>query len=321
MTALCRPVIYPLLFTLFISILACSAKTDDTLHGYIEGEFVYISAQLPGTVTLQVEKGQMVKQHDPLFALDSVAETASRDEAQRRVAQAKSILADLGKGGRPEELAALEARLREAREARALSDTEFGRLERLHRSGTVSTQDLDRARSASLQLGQKVAQLQAEADVARLGGRSDQLEAARANLKALEAALERAQWDLSRKSQRAPVAAQVFDTLYRSGEFVPAGKPVLSLLPDYGRKARFFVPEARIAQVRVNDPVTVRIDGVKEPLAARVSYISPKAEYTPPVIYSRESRSKLVFMVEAAFAPDIARRLNPGQPVDLKLGQ
>ena len=63
----------------------------------------------------------------------------------------------------------------------------------------------------------------------------------------------------------------------------------------------------------------VRIDGVKNPFVGKVNYISPRAEYTPPVIYSRETRAKLVFMVEFIFDSQAAANLHPGQPVDVQL--
>jgi len=299
----------------------CSREPAAELHGYVEGEFVYVSAPLPGTVTLQVAKGTTVKPGEPLFSVESVAELTARDEARRRLAQAGAALQDLRKGLRPTEMAALQARLQEAREAMTLAGSELSRQERLFRSGTVSAQDYERARSASDQQRQLVARLEAELQTARLGGRSDQLAAAEANVQALTAALTRAEWELARKSQRAPVAALVYDTLYRSGEYVTAGRPVVALLPPQNIKVRVFVPEARLGSIQTNDPVTVRVDGVKESFSGRVSFISPRAEYTPPVIYSRESRAKLVFMVEATFPPESAVRLHPGQPVDLRFGK
>jgi HlyD family secretion protein len=112
----------------------------------------------------------------------------------------------------------------------------------------------------------------------------------------------------------------VFDTLYREGEWVAAGRPVVMLLPPENIKVRAFVPETRIAAITTGAPVRVTVDGVSEAFAGRVSYISPRAEFTPPVIYSRESRAKLVFMIEAVFDPEVARKLHPGQPVDLRFG-
>ncbi|HEV3409112.1 MAG TPA: HlyD family efflux transporter periplasmic adaptor subunit, partial [Chthoniobacterales bacterium] len=102
------------------------------------------------------------------------------------------------------------------------------------------------------------------------------------------------------------------------GEWVPAGRPIVALLPPENIKVRAFVPETRIGTLRVGGEARVSVDGVGNPYPGRISYISPRAEYTPPVIYSRESREKLVFMVELRFDPEIAARLHPGQPVDVE---
>ena len=302
-------------------VAGCSRDPGGELQGYAEGEFVYVAAPLPGTVTLQVVKGARVKQGEPLFALESVAEMTARDEAGRRAAQARAALQDLRKGLRPTELAALQARLQEARAAMVLAEGELDRQEQLFRSGMVSAQDHDRAKSARDQQRQQVVRLAAELQTGRLGGRSDLVAAAEANVRALEAVLARAEWELSQKSKQAPVAGLVYDTLFRSGEYVTAGRPVVALLPPENIKVRVFVPEGQLASIHPGDPVEVSVDGVKESFSGRVSYISPRAEYTPPVIYSRESRAKLVFMVEATFPPEVAVRLNPGQPVSLRFGK
>jgi HlyD family secretion protein len=93
---------------------------------------------------------------------------------------------------------------------------------------------------------------------------------------------------------------------------------VISLLPPLNIKVRAFVPESRIGAIHVGDGVRVRVDGVAEPIVGKVSFISPQAEYTPPVIYSQETRGKLVFMIEAVFEPAVAAKLHPGQPVDVE---
>ena len=136
-------------------------------------------------------------------------------------------------------------------------------------------------------------------------------------MRAQEAALAKAEWDLSQKRRSAARDSLVFDTLYREGEWVAAGRPVVALLPPQNIKVRAFVPETRIATIHIGDRVRVAVDGIGEPFTGKVSYISPRAEYTPPVIYSREARSKLVFMIEAVFDPKTAENLHPGQPVDV----
>ena len=90
------------------------------------------------------------------------------------------------------------------------------------------------------------------------------------------------------------------------------------LLPPQNIKVRAFVPETRVGSIHYADTARVTVDSVQNPFLGKVSYISPRAEYTPPVIYSRESRAKLVFMVELIFDPQAAANLHPGQPVDVE---
>jgi HlyD family secretion protein len=277
-------------------VAGCRRPDSGRIQGYVEGQFVYVASPLPGALeALHVQRGAQVKAGEPLFTLDSEPQQALVDEAAQRVAQAHAALEDAQKGKRPSEIESVEAQLRQAQDALTLSEIEFGRQEKLFSAGATTAENFDRARS-------------------------DQVAAAEANVRALEAALAEAQWNLSQKSQAAPQAGLVFDTLYREGEWVAAGRPVVSLLPPENIKVRVFVPETRIGTVRVGAAVRVTVDGVGEPLAGRVSFISPQAEYTPPVIYSRESRAKLVFMIEVVFEPATAATLHPGQPVDVQFG-
>ena len=177
------------------------------------------------------------------------------------------------------------AGLDQARAALVLSEAEFARQEKLLRMGPAAQQDYDRARSTRDQDRQRLAQ---------------------------------AEWNFNQKKQSAPQSGLVYDTLFRQGEWVPAGKPVVVLLPPQNIKVRAFVPETRVGSIHYDDPIQVTVDGVQNPFIGKVSYISPRAEYTPPVIYSRESRAKLVFMIESVFEPQVAGSLHPGQPVDVE---
>ena len=166
-----------------------------------------------------------------------------------------------------------------------LAEAEFARQEKLFRMGPAAAQEFDRARSTRDQDRQRLAQ---------------------------------AEWNFDQKRQAAPQSGLVYDTLFRQGEWVAAGKPVVALLPPPNIKVRAFVPETRVGSIHYGDAAQVTVDGVPNPFLGKVSYISPRAEYTPPVIYSRESRSKLVFMVELVFDPQVAADLHPGQPVDVE---
>lgn len=301
--------------------LGCESRDPNLIQGYIEGEFVYVAAPYSGALeSLAVHRGQQVEKGGALFSLDSAPERAAREEAARRVAQAKATLEDLRKGRRPTEIDSLTAQLEQAHAALVRSSVEFDRLEKLQKTGAVSLEELDAIRSTRDQDRARIQQLEADIKTSRLGSREDQIIAAEANVKAQEAMLEKAEWDVAQMKQATTQAGLVFDTLYREGEWVAAGKPVVVLLPPGNIKVRAFIPESRVGAVQVGESVSVLVDGVESPFIGKVSYISAKAEYTPPVIYSRESRSKLVFMMEAIFEVNEAAKLHPGQPVDVRLG-
>ena len=300
-------------------LVGCERANSNLIQGYVEGEFVYIASPLAGKlVSLKVQRGAQVQAGDLLFALENTAEQALRDEAQRRVEQARNQLDDARKGKRPSEIQSIAAQLELARVALTFTETEFVRYQKLGKANAATQEEVEEKRSNRDQNLQRVTQLEADLNTAHLGLRSDQVAAAQSEVNALTAALAKSEWDLSQKQQSASQSGLVFDTLYREGEWVNAGRPVISLLPPANIKVRAFVPEPLIGGIHHGDPVQVRVDGIAELLAGKISYISPKAEYTPPVIYSQESRSKLVFLIEIVFDPAVAAKLNPGQPVDVQ---
>jgi HlyD family secretion protein len=107
--------------------------------------------------------------------------------------------------------------------------------------------------------------------------------------------------------------------LARPGETMAAGAPVISILPPENIFVRFFVPETALAGLHRGEPVTFGCDGCPPGLVGTISFISPTAEYTPPVIYSESTRAKLVYAIEARPKPDQAALLNPGQPIEVGL--
>lgn len=308
--------------SLFYLSYGCSNKSDpDVLQGYVEGEFVYVSAPSAGRLqALFAQKGKQVAVGDPLFELDNVQEKGVRDETRQRLAQLRSQLADTRKGKRPSEIGSTTAQLNLARVALQFSEQELLRQEKLLAEKIVSLQEIERLRSLRDQDRQRVAQLEADLGTASLGARSDQIAAAEASAQAMEAVLARTEWDLTQKRQTAPSAGVVFDTLYRTGEWVAAGRPAVVLLPPGNVKVKIFVPQTKLADIHQGEVVRVSVDGTATPYSGTVRFISPQAEYTPPVIYSQNSRQKLVYLVEVGFDPAVALKLHPGQPVTVHLG-
>lgn len=308
------------LFLTAMFVAGCSSKRQGVFQGYIEGEFVYVASPVGGALTnLAVARGAEVKSGQLLFELEHEAESAAVREAAQRLSQAKARLENLKKGRRPSEIASLEAQLERARANLRLSDIELTRVARLREEKVVAADELDRVKAHRDADQAQVESLAADLETARLGARDDEIKAAEAEVQALAAALAKAEWSLTQKKQMAPADARVHDTLYRVGEWVSPGNPVVSLLPPTNIKVRFFVPQVELATIKIGQVVSVTFDGAANPYRATVNYISTQAEFTPPVIYSQNNRAKLVFMVEAVFSPADSDRLRVGQPVDVRL--
>jgi HlyD family secretion protein len=204
------------------------------------------------------------------------------------------LLFGLERGSEAAAVQQAQKNLAQAQANLKLSQSEFVRREQLRADQQViSAEELDQARA--------------------------QRDADRAQMQAQRAALARAQWSYDQKQQFAPTNAFVQDTLYRQGEWVAAGNPVVVLLPPANVKVRFFVPETLLPEIKSGETVRVTFDGGQHSCSATINYISTEAEFTPPVIYSRENRAKLVYMIEAAFPSAEAAELRPGQPVDVKI--
>jgi len=310
-----------LLAALAVLTAGCSNAPDTSFAGYIEGEVLYLAAPLAGYLdTLPVMRGSRVTAGASVFSVEAVPEQQGLREAEARATGAREKVRNLSEPRRQSEIAALEAQLRAAQAALGLSGQQLQQQEALYAKAFVSAANVDAARAAQ-------ARDQASVDAAReqlasarnTVGREAEVRAAQADFDAAVAQVAQRQWQVDRKVVTAQVPGEITETYYRPGEWVAAGAPVASLLPDARRRLRFFVPETAIATLKPGQTVEARCDGCAKPIRATIDFIAPQAEYTPPVIYSRGSREKLVFRVEAAAAPEQAPTLRPGLPVDVRL--
>jgi len=318
-----RPVLRSVVLSLALgaSMLGGCARTPPSGYpGYVEGEYVLVASPLSGTLsTLGVSRGDMVTKGAMLFSLESDQEQAAVAQAQARVRQAQATLADLEKGRRPPEVAAARAQLAQAQASAAQTQADLERTQKLVADKFLPPQQLDQAKAARDRDRARVAELTEQVRIANLPARADQVAASQADVKAAMDALAQARWRVEQKSQAAPAAGRVVDTLYRTGEWVAAGAPIVSLLPPANVKVRFYVPETLVGTLRIGDGVIVRCDGCGGDIPAAIRFIAPQAEFTPPVIYSRQNRANLVFLVEAwPQQPNPA--LHPGLPVEVVLG-
>ena len=306
-------------FLVVVPLLAgCDHRSPAAWQGYVEGESLFISAPVGGTLQrVAVNEGERIDKGQRLFSLDPAPQSDNLAQAKAGLSRAAAQLADMEKGKRPQELAVIQAQYAETQAAEGLSSLQLQRAEALFRRKLASQSSLDEARTTDARNRHQVQALAAQLQVAKLAARPDQLEAAREQVRSAQALVDQAQWQLSQKQQDAPAAGLVQQVLYRPGEYVAPGQPVIALLPPARLKIRFFVPEPALSSLQPGARVQVSCDGCKS-FEATIRYISPTAEYTPPFIYSRDNRKKFVYLVEAWPGVERAVTLHPGQPVDVR---
>jgi HlyD family secretion protein len=310
----------PLAVIAITALAGCGRPAPPGYQGYVEGEFVYVGASIAGRLdSLAVKRGDTLAAGAPLFTLESDNEAAMRAQAEAQLKAAQATLADLRAGKRPPEVDVTRAQLVEAQAGERKSALELARNEAQYQVGGISRAALDDSRALHDADVARVRQVQSQMTVATLPSRDAQVRAQVSQVAAAQAVVDQADWRQRQTRVAATRAGQVQDTLYQAGEYVNAGAPVVKLLPPENLKVRFFVPQPALGTFGIGKAVTIRCDGCDADVAATVTWISAEAEYTPPIIYSNDTRAKLVFMVEARPGNAATPRLHPGQPVSVIL--
>jgi HlyD family secretion protein len=306
-----------LLFALPLLALAACSGSENSFQGYVEGDFVEVAPEVGGRIIeLAVRRGATVAQGDLLFRLDATEAERAVDQAEAEKARAEAQLANLLGGKRPPEIAVIEAQIAEAQASLDNARKEFERQQALFRQKVVSEARLDQARESVSVAEARVASAERQRDVAAMPARTPEIEAAQRAVDAARATLEMSQTRLMKYAVAAPAPGRIEDTHYEMGEVATAGTPVLSLLPDDARKVIFFVPQAERPALAPGGTIAIACDGCPQNLTAKISFLGTEAEFTPPVIFSRENRSKLMFRAEAHLEGEAAN-LPVGQPVDV----
>jgi HlyD family secretion protein len=270
-----------LLFTIIIltllGVTGCS-RSENQAQGYIEGRYTYMATPVSGVLKeLKVSRGTQVKKGQILFILEEEPESDIYSAAIENLNQSKSARD------------AISANLSYAK-------LTFERYRELFPKKAVSQSQLDNARAIFNALTAQLAQ-------------------ANATIASTAETLAQTKWMKDQKVVSAPYDAMVFDTYYRLGEYTIANQAVLSLLAPSNIKVIFYVSEWVLGSLKLGDQVTVECNSCSQTYTGHISFISPSAEYTPPVIYSNETTEKLIYRIEAEFSPQAAQALHPGQPV------
>ena len=283
--------------------------------GYVEGESTLVAPPIAGRLVARpIERGGRVKRGDRLYVIDTTQAEAEVARATATLTEFQARHDNLLTGKRSEEQDVVRAQRRQLEAGLTLAEQELKRQTDLTAKNYSSRQSYDQAVEKVAELRARAAALAARERVGDLAARDSEIAAAAALIEQNQAMLARARNRLADLMPDAPEDAMVENTFFNVGEWVPVGSPVVSLLPDFRVKLRFFLPELDVAKAHAGGQVRFTCDGCPTDLVATISYVSPRAEYTPPVIYSQSARAKLVFMIEAR--PDPTRLpLQPGLPI------
>jgi HlyD family secretion protein len=261
-----------------LCIASCSHSPPRQAQGYIEGRYTYLTTGVAGVLQdLLVQRGSLVKQGDILLSLEQQPESDLYQAAENNWKEAIAARA------------AISAKMIYAK-------ITFERHTTLVSQKVIQRSQLDQAKSVYESLRAQLAQ-------------------ADAHVTSQQAALAHAQWATKQKILTAPFDAMVFDVYYQKGEYALANQPILSLLAPKNIKVIFYVNEKALATLKHDGPIRVRSDISSESFTGNISFISPCAEYTPPIIYSNETNEKLLYQIEAELTPNAMYHMHPGQPV------
>ncbi|MBP8926023.1 MAG: HlyD family efflux transporter periplasmic adaptor subunit [Pseudomonadales bacterium] len=305
-------------FALLAGLFCAPAET--MLSAYIEGEAVYVAPlEIVRIATLEVGRGDQVKAGDVLASMDADDARFTLDGARARHAESVARFENLTTGKRSEEIAVIEANRAAAKADLAQANLDLERTTDLVQRKVQSQSALDQARTAHDVARAHLREIDANLQVAGIAARVQEIEAARRVVEAAAAAVGDAEWRLEQRTLRAPADGRIEDIIRYAGEMAGPSAPVLSLLTPRNRKLKLFVPESMSSRVRIGDVLGLACDGCASALQAKVNFIASGPEFTPPVIYSVQSRQKLVVLVEGELLGD-ARNLAPGQIVDITFG-
>jgi HlyD family secretion protein len=299
----------------------CSGNADEVrLVGTLERDRIEIVAERDEPIiAIEVREGDHVKQGQPLVRQATELAAAHAARADAAIAEARERLIELQRGARAEVRAEARARVAAARAALARDEREFARVSDLVEKRLVSASELDSARAArdmsAAQLREASAQLQA----LQTGTRVEQIAQARAALAAAESARAELEVTDARLVVRASRDGIVEALPYELGERPPRGAAVVVLLADGAPYARVFVPEPVRVRVRPGATVTIRVDGIDEPLTGVVRFVASEASFTPYFALTQRDRSRLTYLSEIDLTDLAARDLPAGIPLEVEL--
>jgi HlyD family secretion protein len=304
------------------------------VSGHVEATEIQVSPEVGGRlVELRVEEGDRVARGDIVARLDArdielqidraLAERAAA-EAQLRLLQAGSRREDIRQA--QAQVAAADAEVAGAEAELMAAETDFQRFEALLKANAGSQKQRDDAKARVDVARERVRGAEgrrraARELVARLeaGARPEEIDAARARVSGVDAQIAILEKAIEDAAVVAPADGVVTQKLVDAGEVVAPRMPLFVLSDLDSAWANLFVPEPMIPRVKLGQAATVFTDAGGPGIQGKVSYVSPRAEFTPRNVQTADERSKLVYRIKVS-VDNREGVLKQGMPVDAELG-
>lgn len=303
------------------------------VSGHVEATETRLAAEAGGRIlTIAVKEGDRVQQGQPILTLDTRDTQLAIERAKAERAAAEAQLRLVQAGARMEDVRQAQAQVETARTDVAAAKTELDAAEtdltrfdtllknnsgsRKQRDDAAARRDLARDRVASAESRVKTAE-EALARV-KAGARREEVDAARARVDAVTAQINILEKGLGDATLTAPIAGLVTEKLVEVGEVIPPRVPAVVIVDLDNAWADVFVPEPTVPQIKIGQPATVFTDAGGAGLPGTISYISPKAEFTPRNVQTAEERSKLVYRVRIS-VDNKDGVLKQGMPVEAEI--
>jgi HlyD family secretion protein len=263
-------------------------------------------------------EGESVEAGQVLIEQDARRAAARLTEAEAVLGQVQARLDELVRGPRKEQIEGARANVEGATQELQFRQAEFDRTRDVHARGLTSPEALDRARAA-LDAAQAALKLRrAQLEELLNGTTFEELAQAEKAVQQAAARRDAARVDLERHTLRSPVNGIADARLFELGERPNPGQPVFIVLGGQQTYARVFVPETVRVEVSAGTAARIHVDGLAEPLAGRVRWVSSDAAFTPYFALTERDRSRLTYMAKVDIT-EAHSRLPDGIPVEVEL--
>ena len=286
-----------------------------SLYGTVDIREVDLGFRVGGRIAeIPVEKGARVKAGTLLARLDRSSIDSAVAQADAQVAQAQAQLLKLENGSRSQDVTQAAARVAAARAAADDAERDYARRRPLVEPGAISRAQWDQTVAARTRALAQLDEAQAALSLVRTGARSEDVAAARATVKAAQAARARIGTDLGDTDLRASIDGVVVTRTREPGAIVAPGETVFTVAIDKPLRVRAYVAESQLSRIAPGLKVTVNADGNPTSYTGTIGYISPRSEFTPKTVETSDLRTDLVYRLRI-IVDNADGKLRQGQPV------